>query len=623
VSRPERHSVGRVALATDGGSSTPTDRLRRWLELPQATSPAVASDGTTVLYLSDESGYLQPWAVPRTGGTSRRLRATPERVGALLPSPKGPGVVLFGDVGGNEHWQLRLLDLEEPNAPLIELTRAPATVHGSATWDSGGERLFYTSNARDPRFFDVFSLNPGRPEPPQCWLAEDSYLTVLDARDGRLLVGRNRTNLDVELLLLSRDGPPRLLNPHAGEQSVLAAGVGSDAVYAAANPQRERTALMRLREGTAGPEFLREYAGDVELLRVAPDGRGVLLSVNREGWSETHFFDPGTGEDRPLLSGPKGVVGSLSFLPDGTGYVYDVSYSEGHDVFYRSLETGKEKRLTRPRNPLPAHPVEPRLGSIRASDGVSVPYLEYARPDRPSRGTVLYVHGGPESQARPAFAPLVQFLVGEGWRVVAPNVRGSSGYGRTFLHLDDGRLRMDSVRDLRELVDSLERLGKAPRGRVVVAGGSYGGFMVLASLTTYPELFAAGIDIVGIANFLTFLEKTGPWRRALREAEYGSLTRDREFLRELSPLFHADRIRAPLLVVHGRNDPRVPFAEAEQIVSTLRRLGRPVELLEFGDEGHGLHRREHLLQTWSKAVEFLDRYLPSPTKAPDGDAPDR
>src|SRR5207248_5111159 len=228
--------------------------------------------------------------------------------------------------------------------------------------------------------------------------------------------------------------------------------------------------------------------------------------------------------------------------------------------------------------------VEPEHVHYPTFDNREIPALFYR-----SRGLadhapcVVFVHGGPEGQYRPTFQPIVQYLAAAGFAVLAPNVRGSTGYGRTYMHLDDVRKRMDSVADLAHAAHWLRDTGRADPNRIAVYGGSYGGFMVLAALTTYPDLWAAGVDLVGIANFVTFLENTGPWRRHLREAEYGSLENDREFLEAISPIKHVDRIRAPLLVMHGANDPRVPIGEAEQMVSRLRALGRTVEFLRFED----------------------------------------
>ncbi|MGI0151037.1 MAG: alpha/beta fold hydrolase, partial [Thermoplasmata archaeon] len=585
-------------MAEPGAAPRPNPRLQAWLGIPLSTGPSVAWDSETVVYLSNEGGFYQPWAIPRRGGPARRIHVGAERTQRLLANPRAPVALLVGDAGGNERSQFELLPLEGRDRAARPVTSEPEVIHSLGAWDSEGRWLYYTSNRRDRRFFDVYRRDPGREGSEEMVRHEDAHLTVHDVRDDRLLVERSNTNLDGDLFL-SVGGDWRHLNPHEGEETVLAAAIGEDAVYAAANPSREFCALVRYRTSGGGAEFLKEYPGDVELLKVSPDGRGILLAINRAGMSETHLYDPSTGEDRPLLSGPKGVIQTIAWCPDGAGFAYDVSYSEGQDIYYRAIETGKERRLTRPTMSLPVPPVEPRSGRIRASDGVTIPYWEYVSRASPVRGTIVQVHGGPESQARPGFLPIVQFLVSEGWRVLLPNVRGSTGYGRTFVHLDDVRRRMDSVRDLKEVVEAAVREGRAERGRIGVIGGSYGGFMVLSALTTYPDLFAVGVEVVGIANFLTFLEKTAPWRRPLRESEYGSLEHDREFLRSISPVFHADRITAPLLVVHGRNDPRVPFEEAEQIVETLQKLGRRVELMEYAQEGHGMHRRDDQLEAYT------------------------
>ncbi len=593
----------------------PRERLAAWLSVAQATAPAVGSDSETVLYLSNEAGWNQPWAVSRRGGPARCLWATEERVGAILPSPTGPEAILAQDRGGDEHFQLALLPLEGRRSPPRFRTATQGAIHVPGAWDPDGRRFYFTSNSRDPRYFDLYALDVRDDGPAPRLLEEDGWLDVLDARDDRLLLARRRSNLDTELVVRDPTGLS-VRNPHAGEVTVLGAILGARGeVYAAANPGRERTALLRLRSGSANPEILREYVGDVELIRAEPTAERILLTVNREGFSDTYLVDPATGEDRPLPSGPKGVIGSMRWCPDGAGYVYELSHAEGSEIYYRAADTGKERRLASAARPLPGHALEPLRGSFRSSDRLTIPYWEYAGPGGGSRGSLIHLHGGPESQARPGFVPLFQWLAQEGWRVIVPNVRGSTGYGRTFVHLDDGRRRPDAIRDVRELAEALLRTGRARGGRIVLAGGSYGGFLVLAALTSYPELFAAGIDIVGISNLLTFLAQTGPWRRRFREAEYGSLDGDQEFLREISPLFRADRIRAPLFVVHGRSDPRVPFAEAEQIVATLRERGRPVEFLEYADEGHGLHRRAHLVEMWTRALEFLDRYVPPPPPA--------
>ncbi len=423
------------------------------------------------------------------------------------------------------------------------------------------------------------------------------------AREDVVLLERSNTNLDTDLLVLDQ-GRERLLNPHRGESVVFGADLVGENVYAATNPDLEFAALVRYPVAGGSAEVLREFPGDVERVRSAPDQLRVAGTTNERGWSQLWVYDLPSGEFASLPLPEPGVIEALSWSPDGAEIYFDLNSAEtSHQVYAINPRSGQSRAVTSSPVPMPGAAHSPELGTFGAEDGRSIDYWEYTPPG-PVQGTIVYVHGGPESQARPGFVPLLHFLADEGFRLLVPNVRGSLGYGRTFVHLDDVRLRMDSVRDLRDLVRAT-----GVTGSVGIVGGSYGGFMVLSALTTYPDLWAAGVDVVGIANFVTFLERTGPWRRKVREDEYGSLAHDREFLESISPLHRADRIRTPLLVVHGANDPRVPIYEAEQIVAALRAREVPVEFLRFENEGHGLVRRENQVAAYSRAAEFFVKYL--------------
>jgi dipeptidyl aminopeptidase/acylaminoacyl peptidase len=279
-------------------------------------------------------------------------------------------------------------------------------------------------------------------------------------------------------------------------------------------------------------------------------------------------------------------------------------------VWTVALPDGEPQRLTR--SATAGIPVgsfrRPEIVRYPTFDGREIPALFY-EPGETSENAppvVVNVHGGPEAQSRPLFAPITQYLLGRDYAVFAPNVRGSTGYGKAYTHLDDVYLRMDSVKDLAYASEWLRSKGHE---RIAIMGGSYGGFMVLAALTEYPELWSAGVDIVGIASMVTFLENTGSYRRALREPEYGSLEKDRPFLESISPIHKAGEITAPLMVIHGKNDPRVPVGEAEQIVERVRGSGGVVEYLLYEDEGHGLTKLKNRLDAYPKIAAFLDEHL--------------
>jgi dipeptidyl aminopeptidase/acylaminoacyl peptidase len=256
---------------------------------------------------------------------------------------------------------------------------------------------------------------------------------------------------------------------------------------------------------------------------------------------------------------------------------------------------------------------EPTLHRFESFDGESISVFLFVPQGDGPFPVVVTVHGGPESQWRPwfspSFAPFTQYLVSRGYAVAAPNVRGSTGYGKRFEHLDDGRLRLDTVRDVAALHDRLGADERFAADQTVLYGGSYGGYMVLACLAFEPERWAGGVAVVPISSFVTFLRNTSEYRRAFREREYGSLEHDLDFLVEASPITHVDRIRAPLLLIHGANDPRVPLGEAEQIHQALTERGIRSELLVYEDEGHGLQKLPNKLDAYPRVVSFIDEIL--------------
>jgi dipeptidyl aminopeptidase/acylaminoacyl peptidase len=251
------------------------------------------------------------------------------------------------------------------------------------------------------------------------------------------------------------------------------------------------------------------------------------------------------------------------------------------------------------------HPESLRVPSF---DGEQVPVFVFRPPAADLGSTVVHVHGGPEGAALRMWSPIISALAGEGHTVVVPNVRGSAGYGKRWYTLDDRQLRLDSVKDLAAINAWLPTIGGDPN-KAALWGGSYGGYMVLAGVAFQPDLWAAGVDIVGIASLVTFLENTSDYRRAMREREYGYLATDREFLESASPLSRVDDIRAPLFVIHGANDPRVPLSEAEQITAALTKRGVPCQLLVYPDEGHGLAKLKNRLDAYPQAFSFLRDHL--------------
>ncbi|MGO8951269.1 MAG: alpha/beta fold hydrolase [Ktedonobacterales bacterium] len=611
----------------------------RYLNVQSAYGASFAPDGHHISFLTDITGVAEVWrmTLAPVGGEAawpQQLTFGGERIVGASYSPVDDQLIVGGDVGGNERTQLFLLSGD--GTTLIPLTTEPDAIHvfggwqedgaASTGWSPDGKRIVYANNARDPRFFDLFerAVEDLTSEPRLLLRHDGTNYPVGYSPDGRaVLVERFDSNTRNALLLVDTatgearqltadvsEGPARHISPEWSSD-----GHG---LYLLSDCGRQFLSPAWIDLATGDMTYLREDQWDAEGLSLSADRQRMALVTNVDGASQVELFDISAGwEGRTALPSPdlpQGVVAGLRWSPDGRRIAFTFAPpDDAMDVWIWDIANRTRWRATQSaRGGLPdAAFVAPQLVRYPTFDGRQIPaYLFLRREVEPrSLPAVVFVHGGPESQARPTFDPVCQYLVASGYAVLAPNVRGSTGYGYAFQSLDDVRLRMDSVADLAATVRWLDDQGIADPRRIAVMGGSYGGFMVLSALTTYPDLWAAGVDIVGIASFVSFLENTGPWRRKLRETEYGSLENDRDFLEAISPIHHVDAITAALFVVHGANDPRVPVSEAEQIVSALRARDISVEYLRFEDEGHGLSKRANHVKAFPEIGRFLDTWV--------------
>jgi dipeptidyl aminopeptidase/acylaminoacyl peptidase len=582
--------------------------LDRYLNIRSAGGGRLTADGRTVVFVTNITGVPQAWAVPLGGGWPRQLTFDDQRVGGVAASPADPNLVVFSrDAGGNERMQIHAVDPSGyGERPLVV---DPEVIHRFGEFGPDGSWIVFCDNRRNGVDFDLWLRTLDGEE--RCLAALPGWNAVVDVTDEAALVGRAASNVDSTTLLVSLEtGEVTELTPHAEPRlhSPVAFAADGRAVFLVSDRDGEYRRAYRV-DGGVWTAFGPEDA-DVDGLAVN-DGLGAL-AFNRDGASRLHWFDPDSLEPGPSVTLPLGVAGGLTIARDGSGMLLTIS-GPGHNADVWWVDAGEVTPIRVTQSSTAGIDVNtfvaPEAVTVESFDGLRVPVWVYRPPGVAHPPVVVSVHGGPEAQERPSFNPIYQFLLASGYAVVAPNVRGSSGYGRTYQSLDDRRRRMDSVADLNEVGRWVAGRDDLDGSRMAVMGGSYGGFMVLAALATAPELWSAGVDIVGITNFVTFLENTGAYRRALREAEYGSLEADRRFLESISPTSMVDRITAPLLVIHGANDPRVPLGEAEQIVARLRELGRDTELLVFDDEGHGLVKLPNRRVAYRRIVEFLGAVL--------------
>ena len=590
--------------------------LRQLLELRVAVPASFSDDGESLLLASNRPGTMQLFRVSRTGGEPEQLTDFEEPVGGRYLPDSGGRILLSIDEGGNERQQLFLLDPGQEPEPFAVDREA---IHRSECVSRDGRLVGYASNRRNGVDFDVYVQPIGGEARLVAELGGWCDAAGFSPDGRRLAVLRiTEKNGDNDLYLVGvEDGELLHVSPH-DDEAVFDRPVwrpDSRAFLFATSTGRDTAAIARYDVETRTFEYVLEDDWD---LTAHGDraGRHLLVEANEDGYSRLELRDPETLELRARVPLPgRGVAQGLVFSRDGRYLAYHfTSPREPGDVWVYDTDSDETTRLTRSADEeLLASLPEPELHRFEAFDGESVPTFLFL-PERDDPAPVIVnVHGGPEAQARPIWGAVIQYWVARGFAVAVPNVRGSTGYGKRYEHLDDRFKRLDSVRDLASLHDWLASNERVDGSRVALAGGSYGGYMVLAGLAFHPEKFAAGVDIVGISSLVTFLENTSAYRRAFREREYGYLATDREFLEQASPITHVDEIRAPLFIVHGANDPRVPLSEAEQLHAELQRRGVPSELLVYDDEGHGLQKLRIRLDAYPRIADFLERVLePAP-----------
>lgn len=601
--------------------------FERFVNVRSAHGASFSPDGAYMSFLTDITGVMEVWRVPVEPHAPypawpEQITFRGERAISATWSPTTDRLLVVGDVNGAERYQIYTVSGDGES--FANLSAQPEVVFQLGGWSPDGTRYCFSSNARNPRFFDVYERAMVGGEPRLILEQDGTNHAVSYSPDGRrLLVERMLSNTQTVLSLVDLatgevrplttedpEGPSEYLSPQWDR-----AGKG---LYLATNYGRDALTLAWLDATTGALTSLLEDRWDVEGLALSRDATRLAVVTNADGYSRLDLYDVSDGwegrSELPTPELPGGVVSEPVWSPDGQRLAFYLDVPDDcPDVWSWEVEEKLLWRVTAStRGGIPrAGLVEPKLVHFPTFDGREIPGFLFLPPGREPKNlpVILYVHGGPESQFRPQFSFILQYFVSQGYGVLAPNVRGSSGYGVAYQSLDDIRLRMNSVADLRSAALWLAETGVADPRRIAIFGRSYGGFMVLSAMTTYPDLWAAGVDIVGIANFVTFLENTGPWRRRLRETEYGSLENDREFLEAISPLNSVEKIAAPLFVLHGANDPRVPVGEAEQIATALRGRGLPVELLVFADEGHQFGKRANNLLAYPAIARFLAQHL--------------
>ncbi len=638
----------------------PVEQLAAEAELALALESRAASfldwlaDGSMVIATRfGNTAQLHRVTTPQGARTQFTFKAEP--VSRAVAHPYDANRLLYlKDAGGDERMQIWLRDLANGSERLLTDGRSR---HGTPVFSRDGRRIAFDGNARDGTSNDLYLAEVDAPVAPRLLLAgggDALYVQDWSLDDRQVAVIRYRSITDSELFLLDvNNGQQVRVEPSGGDGAAGngAARGGGTVSVSQARFAHDGRGLFFLSDRGGEFQSLHYYdvytravtnltpgtVWDVERFEVSRDGRFIAYTRNEAGIDRLVLHDLGLKADVLIPSLPAGpVISRIDFSQDSRRLAVSLETAQSpEDVFVYDIDAaagaGVPPQLTLARwthseaGPLdPAKFAAAQLVQYPTWDTVGnqprlIPAFVY-KPATPGPHPVLIdIHGGPESQHRPGWSSFRQYLVSElGFAVVAPNVRGSSGYGRNFLKLDDGMLREDSVRDIGALLVWIGLQGDLDRGRVIVAGGSYGGYMTLASLVHYGDRLAGGIDTVGISNFVTFLTNTAGYRRDLRRAEYGDERdpRMRAHLQAISPLTNAAAIRKPLLIVQGLNDPRVPASESEQMMNTVRARGGEVWYLAAKDEGHGFRKKVNSDVYRATMVAFLRKLAGLPAAAP-------
>ena len=610
-------TLARAAVADDNDLELSVARMAK---VGSAGSPSFSSDGSRIAFVTNISGLPQVWTMPTAGGYPSLVTSFDDPVGFVTWSPDGQWLAFNVAPGGGFNEQIYVV--RPDGTGLRRLTDGGKAGNFLGDWSPDGRFIAFSSNVRDPSARDSYLIDVATGQSRM--VAQNRGIGSIDAisRDGKYaiinrLVNRGNNNLYLvnlsdskETLLTAHDGP--------GEFDGISFSPDGRSIYLVSNKDRDLTALARVRlnqNGEPGPIEVLAARNDGELGSAVMNEQGTSIALvwNIAGRSELNFYDTATGKMVPGPKVPSEIVGGLDFSNDGRRLAMAVSgASSPADIWVLDMGSRQFTQLTQsPHAGIDLSKlIRPELVRYKAHDGLELSGWLYRPKGMTGAGpVVLSFHGGPEGQERPGFNSMYQALVSRGIAVFAPNVRGSSGFGKKFVNLDNGALRENGVKDIKASVDYLVSAGVADPKRIGIVGGSYGGYMVMAGLTEYPDMFAAGADLFGVVNFETFFKNTQPWMAAISKIEYGDPDKEADMLRRLSPLTNIDRVKAPTIVLHGANDTNVPVIEAEQVVENLKKRNVPVEYVLFPDEGHGWRKTPNRIRSTVSIVKFFEKYL--------------
>ncbi len=612
--------IAAAVFAAAPGRPSKQYTIEQFLATTAISGASFSADEKKILFSSNKPGIYNVYSIAVTGGEPAALTAsTTDTTLAVGYFPKDDRFLYTRDKGGDEK---NHLFVRERDGSEKDLTPGENLKASFAGWTHDGDGFYVETNERDPRFFDLYRYETSGYARRLFYKNEAGYLLGAVSNDGRwVALAKPRTTADGDLLLWNAaTNETKLISKHEGiaNYNPQAFDPASRALYYITDDGSEFARVKRYDLATSRHEEVERADWDVSLTFFSHNGRYRVTAVNEDGRTVLRIHDAKANRLVTVPNLPAGEIGAVRISRSETKLAFQLNGDRAPNNLYVFEFGGQAPRRltdTLSKDIDPEDLVEAQVVRFPSFDGMVIPNIFYKPHQASSRAKVpalVWVHGGPGDQTRRSYSASIQFLVNHGYVVLGINNRGSSGYGKAFFTADDRKHGHEPLSDCVAGRNYLRSLPYVDPDRIGIIGGSYGGYMTLAALTLQPNAFAVGIDLFGISNWIRTLESIPKWWESYREALYqeiGDPVKDREMLLAVSPLFHADKIKKPLMVLQGANDPRVIRPESDDIVAAARKNGVPVEYIVFPDEGHGFTKKKNQIEGWKAILEFLDKHL--------------